>query len=505
MNQQSDRNTDADNIELSDSQNAALQMMLDGKSVFLTGSAGTGKTAVIREFKERYHGNCVIVAPTGIAALNAEGQTIHSFFMLPPCLLVPENINRIPWPRKRDIIRQVDCLIIDEISMVRSDMFAAIDMRMRECASKGNKNRLFGGKQVIVCGDFFQLPPVVASEVEEQWLDANLGGEYAFQTKLWNAMKFNVVNLVDPFRQKDDAMFVKILDSIRHGRINEQLKCECNSGKSPIEMLNSQCAIEKKMPSYPIRLCTTNREAQMVNNNERAKIEAEPIKFVAIVKGKFNEQDYPTEAELVLKKGCRVMVLKNCKHPKGGFIYVNGDCGEIIDMNLDGELSRVQVKLDNGNVAWIYCNEWKNMKYVVELDAYSGKKIIRQDEIGSFVQLPIRLAYATTIHKSQGMTLNSVDVRLGNGCFAHGQLYTALSRARTLSGLHLERPIFAEDLILDDDVVEFYNALEYDPFEQMQQQATKQIDIPIECYDAVKDMIEKMKKQQSTVSIASAV
>ena len=498
-----DNNSSSISFELSDDQNAALQLMLNGKSVFLTGSAGTGKTSVIRAFREKYQGNCAVVAPTGIAALNVEGQTIHSFFMLPPCLLVPENIDRIPWPRKREIIRQVDCLIIDEISMVRSDMFVAIDRRMRECASKKGRNLPFGGKQVIVCGDFFQLPPVVANEVEEQWLEANLGGEYAFQTKLWEAMNFNVVSLSDPFRQKSDATFVKMLNDVRHGNVVCRKTYENGVEESPIEALNSRCAIEKKMASYPIRLCTTNREAQMVNNNERAKIQSDPIKFVAIVKGKFNEQDYPTEAELILKVGCRVMVLKNCRHPKGGFIYVNGDCGEVTAMDADGELSRVKVKLDNGNEVWIHCNEWKNMKYVVELDAFSGKKIIRQDEIGSFVQLPLRLAYATTIHKSQGMTLDNVDIRLGNGCFAHGQLYTALSRARTLSGLHLERPIFAEDLILDDRVVDFYNALEYDPFEQMCQQ-TKTLDVPVDCYDKVKEMLEQMKREKQ-VSVSQTV
>jgi len=481
-------------MHLSREQEIALASMLAGKSCFISGVAGTGKSTLIREFKKRFKGNCAIVAPTGIAALNAEGQTIHSFFMLPPGLLVPENIEDIPWARKKEIIRQTNCIVIDEISMVRSDMFAAIDLRLRQCARGPNKRRPFGGKQIIACGDFFQLPPVISDQVEEEWLRTNLGGEYAFQTTLWSDASFEIHILKTPFRQQSDLRFLKILNNIRHGKLEDKDILVDGVDATAIEALNKLCAIEdKKMPRIPIRLCTTNREAQAVNNEARAKIQAVPAKFQAVVKGKFNEADYPTEAELVLKVGCRVMVLCNKHDSRGGFIYVNGDCGIVEKIDASGELSRVKVALDNGNVAWIACHEWKNMKYVLEVDRLSGRKLVRQEEIGSFMQMPLKLAYATTIHKSQGMTLDYVDLRLGNGCFAHGQLYTALSRARTLDGLKLERAVFNEDLILDPRVVAFYNDIDFDPLEVLDQK-TKKLEVPEELYAKMAEMLEKEKK-----------
>ena len=483
-----------DESELSANQKMALSLMLSGKNVFLCGSAGTGKSSLIQIFKEKYQGNCVVVAPTGVAAINVEGQTIHSFFMLPPGLLVPDNLEMIPWPRKREVLRQINCIIIDEISMVRSDMFAAIDLRMRQCARGSAKRTPFGGKQIIVCGDFFQLPPVVADDVEDDWLQANLGGEYAFQTPLWKETDFKIAILKTPFRQKDDLQFLDMLDSIRHGDLLSKKTIVDGEELDAVEALNRLCTPDKIMPRVPIRLCTTNREAHAVNSAARAQIDSPPVTFQAQIRGKFNEADYPTEAELVLKKGCRVMVLKNAHKPKGsGFFYVNGDCGTVVDIKEDHEASRVRVLFDNGTDAWVSCAEWKNTKYVMETDRFTGKKIIRQDEIGCFTQIPLRLAYATTIHKSQGMSLDYVDVKLGNGCFAHGQLYTALSRARSLAGLHLERKISVDDLILDDRIVDFYKSI--DPASRLQSNPSKkQLEVPEEHYEKLKAMLEKLEK-----------
>lgn len=490
-----------DESELSADQKMALSLMLSGKNVYISGSAGTGKTSLIQIFKEKYQGNCVVVAPTGVAAINVEGQTIHSFFMLPPGLLVPDNLEMIPWPRKREVLRQINCIIIDEISMVRSDMFAAIDLRMRQCARGSAKRTPFGGKQVIVCGDFFQLPPVVADGVEDDWLQANLGGEYAFQTPLWKETNFKVAILKTPFRQKDDLQFLDMLDSIRHGDLSSKKIVVDGEELDAVEALNRLCTPDKIMPRVPIRLCTTNREAHAVNSAARAQIDSPPVSFQAQIRGKFNEADYPTEAELVLKKGCRVMVLKNSHKPKGGFFYVNGDCGTVVDIKEDHEASRVRVLFDNGTDAWVSCAEWKNTKYTMETDRFSGKKIIRQDEIGCFTQIPLRLAYATTIHKSQGMSLDYVDVKLGNGCFAHGQLYTALSRARSLAGLHLERKISIDDLILDDRIVDFYKSI--DPASRLQSNPPKkQLEVPEEHYEKLKAMLEKLEKgEDSSVDV----
>jgi hypothetical protein len=371
---------------------------------------------------------------------------------------------------------------------------------MRQCARGSAKRMPFGGKQVIVCGDFFQLPPVVTDDVEDDWLQANLGGEYAFQTPVWKEAQFKTALLKTPFRQKDDLQFLDMLDSIRHGDLISKKTIVDGEELDAIDALNRICTSDKVMPRVPIRLCTTNREAHAVNSAARAQIDSPPVIFQAQIRGKFNEADYPTEAELVLKKGCRVMVLKNSHRPKGGFFYVNGDCGTVVDIKEDHESSRVRVLFDNGTDVWVSCAEWKNTKYTMETDRFTGKKIIRQDEIGCFTQIPLRLAYATTIHKSQGMTLDYVDIKLGNGCFAHGQLYTALSRARSLGGLHLERKILVDDLILDDRIVDFYKSI--DPASRLQNSSPKkQLEVPEEHYEKLKAMLEKFEREGSSIDV----
>lgn len=220
-----------------------------------------------------------------------------------------------------------------------------------------------------------------------------------------------------------------------------------------LQQLNLECAIpKKKLPNCPIRLCTTNYEANLINDYFRKKLETKPRLYVASVRGAFPEDDYPTEAALELKQGCRVMALRNRRNPDGGFFYVNGDCGTVRQL-YD---SYVEVEFDNGRTCSIENEEWANYRYVVAADPITGHKSFKREETGSFTQLPLKLAYATTIHKSQGMTLDSVDVRLGSGCFAHGQLYTALSRVKSMSGLRFQRAIARGDLILDKRISDFY-------------------------------------------------
>lgn len=450
---------------LSHDQQVALHAMLSGRNCFLSGAAGTGKSVVIDIFKEKFKGNCVVLAPTGIAALNVGGQTIHSFFMLAPGLLTPDSIEPITWKNKRKSIDNVDCIIIDEISMVRSDLLFAIDLRLRQCARGVLKRHPFGGKQIIVCGDFFQLPPVVSTKFESDWLDENLGGEYAFETSVWEDAEFETIWLKTAFRQ-DDSKFLKMLDNVRHGLVDDANIEIDGKQLNAIEALNSLCANEdKKLAQVPISLCTTNYQVQILNNEALAKIDAPRVRFKAVATGKFQPSDYPTEGNLVLKIGCRVMALCNMRNSDGSFQYVNGDCGTVEDIRIAGKNSGVKVKFDNGNSEWILPYLWKNMKYRLETDRRSGKTFVRQDEVGSFLQVPLRLAYATTIHKSQGMTLDYVDLSLTGGCFAHGQLYTALSRVRRLSGLKLEKKINASDLILDSRVVEFYKKVGSNPLD----------------------------------------
>lgn len=448
-------------IELNEEQQRALDAMMSGKNVFLTGEAGTGKSTVLRAFLERCDRPCAVLAPTGVAAINIGGTTIHSFLMLKPGLMTEDSIEEIGSGKKRAAIRAAKTLVIDEISMVRSDVFAAMDIRLRSLAKGGNREKPFGGKQMIFVGDFFQLPPVVKTETESDYLSSNLGGEYAFQTDLWDDAAPKCIFLKTIHRQKNDSRFLSVLNCIRNGELEAKV-IDDDDGKtlSAIEMLNRHCLGKTDMPCNPICLCTTNREANVINSVARARLTGVGATFNAVVTGKFPESDYPTEALLELMPGARVMLLCNKRLPDGEFEFVNGDMGVVTAVSSQNEIAPwVRIKLDRGSVSTINCYEWKNYGYELEEDQISGKKVLRQKEIGKFVQLPVRLAYAITIHKSQGLTFDAVDLKLGSGCFTHGQLYTALSRCRSLAGLRLDRTVMKEDLILDKSVVSFYKGL----------------------------------------------
>lgn len=485
------KNDDFMSANLSLDQQYALDLMLRGDNVFLSGAAGCGKSFVIDVFRRQCKRNCVVVAPTGVAAVNVKGQTIHSFFMLPPRLIIPNQIEPLKYPNKRKALRAVDVIIIDEISMVRSDLFYGIDVRLREVATYKNREKPFGGKQIIVCGDFYQLPPVVGSKFEYDWLQECLLGEYAFQTELWKYADFKPAILKTQFRQKNDMNFASILNDIRSGNVNVKTTMADNVKKTPLDVINEICTVERDFKHMPVKLCTTNKQAQALNQDELAKLNVQEEVFEAIINGEFDEEIYPTDAMLTLKEGARVMVLCNKHIPKQGFLYVNGDVGTVKQIIHANDGLRVIVSFDNGNEVPIGMNVWENIKYTTSTDNISGKTIIKEKVIGTFIQLPLKLAYAMTIHKSQGMTLESVDLRLGNGCFAHGQLYTALSRCRSLSGLKIERNILSDDLLLDKRVIDFYK--QFMPKDPLIENNTT-ISVPTEHLEKVKMFLESLKE-----------
>lgn len=486
-------------IKLSDEQNQALQLMLAGKNVFLTGEAGTGKSTVLRQFRTRCTRECVFLAPTGIAAINVQGATLHSFFMLKSGLLTPESMEEIGSKKRRAMIRKVKTIVIDEISMVRSDTMWAVDYRLKSLAHGNSRNRPFGGKQVIVVGDFFQLPPVVKSEMEENYLIAQLGGVFAFQSSVWREANFRNVFLKTVHRQQNDHLFLAILNSIRHGTYLEPL-IQIN-GKSPVtalEALNQQCVCAPEPDEPPVFLCTTNREAQIFNTICKEQIEGEEVVFQAIVTGKFKESDYPTSPILELKTGARVMLLNNKRAPDGEFLYVNGDVGTVSKIE-NTLFPAVYVLLDNGREVVVQPSKWTECEYELEVDHISGKEVIRQKEVGTFLQIPLKLAYAITVHKSQGMSLERVYIKLGNGCFAHGQLYTALSRCRSLANLRMDRMLYCEDVILDDAVLEFYNSLE----KPMSTKPEILMSIPREYEEAILNYLAQLQEKK-TIKITTA-
>ena len=445
-------------IKLDPEQKKALDLIISGKNVFLTGKAGTGKSTAVDEFRKVYKPGCVFLAPTGIAAININGSTIHSFFQLKPGLLTPDSIEPIGSQKRIDMIRSVRTIVIDEISMVRSDLFVAMDMRLQEITGC---NKPFGGKQIILVGDFLQLPPVVKEKTEAEYLDRELGGHYAFQTALWQQADLQCVCLQTVHRQGNDALFMKILNHLRYGELEirdiqlEGLKKALNV----IEALTRLCFVATPLEQTPVYLCTTNRTADSLNQLHLSKLKGEVHVFRAVVRGKFPEGDYPTLETLALKVGARVMTLTNKRTPDGEIEYVNGEIGVVEDMD-DGENAVVHVRLDRGPTVSVQRTKWSKYEYEPEYDANTGKPIVRQKEVGTFVQIPLKLAYASTIHKSQGLTLDSVEVKLGNGCFASGQLYTALSRCRCIKNLRIDRPICPADAIFDQAVIDFYREIE---------------------------------------------
>ena len=445
-------------IKLTSEQKKALDLMLSGKNVFLTGKAGTGKSTVLDKFQERCYHECVFLAPTGIAAININGSTIHSFFQLKPGLLTPDSIECIESRKHIAMIRSVRTIVIDEISMVRSDLFVAIDMRLQEITGC---NKPFGGKQIILVGDFLQLPPVVKEKTEADYLDRELGGHYAFQTALWQQADLQCVCLQTVHRQGNDALFMEILNHLRYGELEirdiplEGLKKPVNV----IEALTRLCVEAAPLDHPPIYLCTTNRTANALNQMHQSRLKGEVHVFRAVIWGRFPEGDQPTPETLALKVGARVMTLTNKRSADGEIEYVNGEIGVIEAMD-DGENAVVHVRLDRGPTVSIQRTKWSKYEYESEFDANTGKPIVRQREVGTFVQIPLKLAYAVTIHKSQGLTLDCVEVKLGDGCFASGQLYTALSRCRNIDNLRIDRAICPADANLDQAVVDFYREVE---------------------------------------------
>ena len=440
-------NNDEEKLVLNGEQEAALKLMMSGVNVFLTGEAGTGKSTLVREFIRRCDRECIVLAPTGIAALNAGGTTIHSQLMLRPGLLNPLAFGPLTDGSRCRAIRAAKTVIVDEISMVRSDLFCAMDARLRDVASGENRSRPFGGRQMILVGDFMQLPPVMGSDEEREYIGERLGGPFAFQTDLWVAAMFRTIFLRTTHRQGGDPMFKKVLANLRHGNFEAAAK-----------VLNNHCVGEKTFSSPPVCLCTTNREAKSVNDAARKSVKGRSRTFVAQVSGKFPESEFPAEPSLDLAVGTRVMVLCNQRN-EGVLECVNGDMGTVVDLGAEGE-QEVSVRLDSGKRVVIASHKWEKCVYAYVDDPKTKSQVMRRVVVGSFEQLPLRLAYAITIHKSQGLSLDCVSLRLGRGCFDHGQLYTALSRCRTLAGLQIDRRLRPEDLIVDDAVVKFHSSLE---------------------------------------------
>jgi ATP-dependent exoDNAse (exonuclease V) alpha subunit len=424
-----------------DASNSHFKLAFDAleytdECIFITGKAGTGKSTLLKHFVANTSKTCVVLAPTGIAAINVGGVTIHSFFRLPfrPIVEGDEEIQRFPRnSEKFKIIQKTEVFIIDEVSMLRADIIDAIDQTLR--LNSAYPDKPFGGKQMVFFGDLFQLEPVVQNnEVEQYLFNEYYNSHYFFDARVFRQIHMHSIELRKIYRQSDPD-FIHILDTIR---LNHADDLELNA-------LNKR--VDKKfVPATDdtyVTLSTRNNVAAGINEFELMKLKGKEFIYRGDIEGEFNPKQLPTEMSLVFKEGAQVIFIKNNLDGK----WVNGTIGRIKALQED----KIEVLLPNGEIEEVRRETWENKRYF--WDAVNRR--VKSEVIGEFKQYPIKLAWAITIHKSQGLTFDKVILELSGGTFAHGQLYVALSRCRSLEGLVLREPIKQSDIIIDERVVRF--------------------------------------------------
>ncbi|MGA7305875.1 MAG: AAA family ATPase [Rhodothermales bacterium] len=423
------------NIEITDDFARALAEM-DGSAgvLYITGEAGTGKSTLLNIFKTVTDKKVAVVAPTGVAAINVGGQTIHSFFKFPPAPISTIEIER---SKNAKMYRALDALIIDEVSMVRADMMDGIDRFLR--INGRDKHAPFGGIPMILIGDLFQLPPVVQRGPEMEYLRREYASPYFFSARAFRSTGIKVLQLDNVFRQKD-AEFVRLLNAIRTRTVNRNVLDRLNSRFDP--------RFQPPEDEAWITLTATNRVADAINKRQIDRLKSKEYVFEGETTGRFSrlsEQNLPAPPGLALREGAQVMFLRNDQYGR----WVNGTMGRV--KSLDYDEIDVEVGGPGGPVETVERGSWEMYEYVFD----SRNNRLEAEIAGTYEQYPLRPAYAITIHKSQGKTFERVIVDLGGGAFAHGQTYVALSRLVSLDGLVLRRRLNPRDLILDEEVVAF--------------------------------------------------
>jgi len=412
--------------------------------VFLTGSAGTGKTFFLQQASGKLIKNFVILAPTGVAAVSAGGQTLHSFFKLPTgVLLTPQLVKNSPLEEisfnksKIELLNELDTIIIDEVSMLRADVLDAVDFLLK----KFRKNpEPFGGVQMIFIGDLFQLPPVV-SEQEKETFYYFYELPYFFNSHAFQQISFVAIELENIFRQQNDPLFIEILEHLRKGIVREDHLQVLNSRVDPY--------FDWFFNKDYIVLTTLNKTVDEINHSRLAQLKGKEWIFEAEIEGNFPENIYPAARELRLKKGARVMFLKNDLSPQKR--YFNGKIGTIVDIS--DEVLSLEIEDWNEPIE-LEKHTWENIQYYLDYDT----KEIKQETVGTFTQFPVKLAWAFTVHKSQGLTFSKIFCDLQR-IFSHGQVYVALSRGTSLDGIVLKTPLHSKAIRVEKEVLQFYAQL----------------------------------------------
>lgn len=430
-------NIDLDNQEF---QSAWQLIQHTNRSIFLTGKAGTGKSTFLRYICKNTRKKYVILAPTGIAAVNVGGVTMHSFFKMPLKPLLPDDPDYLPktirktlrFPKdKVKLIKNIDLIIIDEISMVRSDMIDYMDRVLR--VYSGNMREPFGGKQLLLVGDIFQLEPVVTADMKD------ILRRYYKQYFFFNAYAFSNVRLVPielkKIYRQTDKTFVSMLDRVRDNHITRQ----------DLALINSRYNANYKNDGdgFAMTLATRRDTVDTINDAHMDALDSKEYVFDGVIDGTFPTQNLPTSQKLIIKKGAQVIFIRNDKDSR----WINGTLGRVSFVNDDS----LRVELENGNEYSVEPEIWENVQYAYDEE----KKLVIENVLGSFRQYPLKPAWALTVHKSQGLTFNNVVIDFTGGAFSSGQTYVALSRCTSLEGIVLLKPIAERDIIVNPQVVDF--------------------------------------------------
>ena len=415
-------------------QDEIIDLLSEGSEqqfIFLTGAAGTGKTTLLERVKNQLSLKKMVVAPTGIAALNIGGTTINSAFRI-GFDTIPV-ITKSKDPRFAKLLRNLELLIIDEVSMVRAPMLDAISQSLQ---IHRNSEEPFGGVHVLACGDLFQLPPII-KESEERVIYEKYNSVYFFDAHSFKDMaKINYFELTESFRQEEDQRFCELLNNIRIGQDLE----------STINQINSNCFDPTLESDFFMTLTSRKKRAEELNEYKLSHIEGEEELIKSKESGDLNENDLPAPRELKIKVGANVMFIKN--DPEGR--WVNGTLGTVSEC-LDKKKKHIKVKINN-KTHKVEREEWNKVRFTYDEDSDD----VLEEVISSFKQFPIKLGWAVTIHKSQGLTLESCSVDLGAGAFATGQAYVALSRCKNLNSLNLRRELKVSDALVDPDIIDFH-------------------------------------------------
>ncbi|MCK5014653.1 MAG: AAA family ATPase [Candidatus Omnitrophica bacterium] len=432
-------------IEFNDQFAKAYDLLENGSTnIFITGKAGTGKSTLLQYFRDHTTKNVAVLAPTGVAAVNIKGQTIHSFFRFKPDI-TPEGVRAIRIRKtQKALYRKIDTIIIDEISMVRADLLDCVDIFLRMHGR--DRMCVFGGIQMVFIGDLYQLSPVVTQAERGIFKDV-YASPYFFDSKVYREIngtdqhprRVEFVELKKIYRQKEEE-FIKLLGMIRNRSATQEHLKTLNARYIP--------HFKPEKDDFYVYLTTTNAMADKINQEKLNELEERSYFYEGTLAGKFGSRNLPTHQVLELKAGAQVMLLNN----DSGGRWINGSIGKISEIIDDGKV--VTIELSEGGIVDVTPFEWECFRFFFNEETQA----LESESVGSFKQHPLKLAWAVTIHKSQGKTFDKAIVDVGTGTFAHGQAYVALSRCVSFDGLILKKPILRRHILLDNSVVRFMSS-----------------------------------------------